>query len=42
MRDFDTWFKTFRDSIYTYDFFTDFKKVYDTNFDILDHSILLF
>ena len=29
MRDFDAWFQTFRDSIYTYDFFTDFKKVYE-------------
>lgn len=29
MKNFDIWFKTCRDSIYTYDFFTDFTKVYD-------------
>ncbi len=28
MRNFENWFKTFNDSIYTYDFFTDFKKIY--------------
>ncbi len=29
MRNFDTWLETFSDSICTYDFFTDFKKVYE-------------
>ena len=28
MREFDKWFNTFTKSIYTYDFFTDFDKVY--------------
>lgn len=29
MRNFNTWLETFSDCIYTYDFFTDFKKVYE-------------
>lgn len=28
MRDFEKWFSTFTNSIYTYDFFTDFNKIY--------------
>ena len=28
MRDFNNWFSTFTDSIYTYSYFTDFKKIY--------------
>lgn len=28
MRDFNSWFNTFTNNIYTYDFFTDFNKVY--------------
>ena len=28
MREFDKWFNTFTKRIYTYDFFTDFDKVY--------------